>query len=209
MRLQNLALGMLCGVLCTLAVADEKSAPEKSGKENTSVAKPDSDKSEEKAETDENSESTVPEDFLVVYQWVEGSVPPPYHYEYSIRVRANGKGEIRMIPDYPGQGVPEWRETFKVKPERLAKLHAGFTEQEVYSKKWHEPKPEETPIGGPSDWMTVTADGEKTKIPAYAQGLDAEAVYGPVRRLVPKATWKKLDDQRESYQKEHAPKDSQ
>ena len=47
-----------------------------------------------------NSLDTRPADFNVIYEWQEGSLPPPYHYEYTITIKADGQGQIVMIPDY-------------------------------------------------------------------------------------------------------------
>lgn len=210
MKQPTVVLAVLCACLCGAATGVEKPSGDKSEKAAAVKA---AEKPDARAQTDQkeenNDDETVPEDFLLVYDWCEGSLPPPHHYEYRIRVQANGRGQIRMTPDYPGKGVPEWRESFQAKPEQLEKLHRKFGEDGVYSGEWKAPKPEQVPIGGASEWMTVTADGKKTRIPAYANGLDAETVYGPVRKLVPKAVWKKLNDRRESYKREHAPGDSQ
>ena len=34
--------------------------------------------------------TTRPADFSALYHWSEGSLPPPYHYEYSIYVDSSG-----------------------------------------------------------------------------------------------------------------------
>ncbi|HUT36408.1 MAG TPA: hypothetical protein VNE39_23175 [Planctomycetota bacterium] len=51
-----------------------------------------------------------PADFGFRYDWREGSLPPPYHYEYTISVSPEGEGTIVFRPDYPEHDVPAWEE---------------------------------------------------------------------------------------------------
>ena len=95
-----------------------------------------------------------------------------------------------------------WRERFTVKPAKLERLYVRLLKRGVFSRTWK--SPEEMPVGGSSEWMNVMADGEKVEIPAYAAGKDADAIYQPVRDLVPKETWTGLHARLEKYQKEHA-----
>ncbi|HMP41352.1 MAG TPA: hypothetical protein PKA05_13295, partial [Roseiflexaceae bacterium] len=70
-----------------------------------------------------------PADFALVYQWREGSLPPPYHYEYDIELQPSGLGEIRMRPDYPADGVPLWIESFSLSDSQLDSLYQVFVTQ--------------------------------------------------------------------------------
>src|SRR5690554_3169233 len=54
----------------------------------------------------------VPADFQIEYEWHEGSLPPPYHYEYTIRIGPGAQGEIVFLPDYPSDDTPVWTEPF-------------------------------------------------------------------------------------------------
>ena len=70
-----------------------------------------------------------PEDFTLQYDWCAGSMPPPYHYEYTIRIGPDLQGEIVFHPDYPGLGAPEWIESFDVAEESLDVLESRGSSQ--------------------------------------------------------------------------------
>jgi len=56
----------------------------------------------------------TPADFALVYSWREGSLPPPYHYSYTISLQPDGAGELVFVPGYSGGETPIWTETFSV-----------------------------------------------------------------------------------------------
>jgi hypothetical protein len=56
------------------------------------------------------------------YRWQEGSCPPPYHYDYTIRVGPGLHGEIKYRPDYGFNDPPVWNESFNPSARQLASL---------------------------------------------------------------------------------------
>src|SRR5690242_15643215 len=64
-----------------------------------------------------------PADFTASYHWAEGSLPPPFHYEYTIDVAADGTVTLTYVPDYPNEGVPEWVETVSLDAAQLDALY--------------------------------------------------------------------------------------
>jgi hypothetical protein len=147
---------------------------------------------------------TRPDDFSVQYHWQEGSLPPPYHYEYTIRINATGEGQVEMIPDYPSEQVPVWTEPFTVSQADLDKLFQTMADQGVFTRAWR--AQDSPPVGGSSEWLTVTANGREIEIPAYVLASQASAaaeVYSATKALAPQAVWDKLTAQREEYVQEH------
>jgi hypothetical protein len=147
----------------------------------------------------------APNDLLITYEWREGSLPPPYHYEYSIRLQADGSGEVTMIPDYPGEGVPVWNEPFTVAPAALNQMYATMQASGLLSERWSEL--DDPPVGGSSANMTVVAAGRTVTIPAFlppAQQGRAETIYATLRGVVPQAIFDDLEARRAAYELEHA-----
>src|SRR5437868_3467532 len=87
-----------------------------------------------------------PRDFSVDYEWRAGTMPPPYHYEYSVHIGPGTKGEMILVPDYPGDKVPVWTEAFTLKPEAVTKLYQLMVKRSVFTRTWHEQT--RPPIGG-------------------------------------------------------------
>jgi hypothetical protein len=154
--------------------------------------------------TSPNVPDTRPADFHVLYEWTEGSLPPPHHYEYTITIKPGGHGEVVMVPDYAASRPPTWTETFAPTPAELDNLYRLLREQGVFTRPWraqHNP-----PVGGSSQTVTVTAHGRRVVMPAFVladQATAAEQVDKAVRAMVPQALWDKLEAQRQQYVEEH------
>lgn len=149
---------------------------------------------------------TRPGDFTVLYEWQEGSLPPPYHYEYTIDIQPDGQGEVTMIPDYPSDTVPTWTEAFTVEQAKLDELYQLMVDKGMFSTKWQ--AQDMPPVGGGSDSLTVTAQGSDFHIPYFVivrQATAASEIVSAVAALVPREVWDKLDAQREQYVQEHGP----
>jgi hypothetical protein len=145
-----------------------------------------------------------PADFTVVYEWQEGSLPPPYHYEYTIKIEPDGQGEIIMLPDYDTDATPYWVEPFAVTPTALDQFYRLLIDKGLFTQSWRAQS--DPPVGGSYDSLQVTAHGQQIKIPSFliaAQAAAAEDMAVAVRALVPPDIWNKLNAQREQYVKEH------
>ena len=142
----------------------------------------------------------VPDDLFIRYDWHEGTIPPPYHYEYTISIGADGRGQVEMMPGYSSSAAPVWTEGFSVSPEALAGLYRLMGKRRLLATRWREI--ERPPVGGSTNWLSVTAGGRQVCTPAFivpAQQPAAEAVYAAIKALVPQEIWDRLHEQREQY----------
>ncbi|HEY0603996.1 MAG TPA: hypothetical protein VGD58_13845 [Herpetosiphonaceae bacterium] len=145
-----------------------------------------------------------PEDFALVYDWREGSLPPPYHYEYSITLTAKGNCELIMIPDYPAPDVPQWRELFQVPVADRDRLYQQLLDLGLFTQSWREETNRR--VGGSSADLTVVANETKFEIPnqvVESQEDKAEEIYATIKAIVPPETWAKLEGQLKEYQDAH------
>lgn len=144
------------------------------------------------------------DEFNLRYSWSEGSIPPPYHYEYDILFDSTGNGRVDMVPDYSGPGVPRWTEPFAVAPEAARDLYARMASDGLLAQEWR--RLDDPPVGGSHAWLSVTAGGRQIEIPAFpveGQRERAARIYTAIRALVPQAVWDKLEAQREEYVRQH------
>jgi hypothetical protein len=138
---------------------------------------------------------------FVQYDWCAGSMPPPHHYEYTIRVGPGLRGEIVFHPDYPGLGAPEWTEAFDVAEESLDALYA-LVEGRVLSREWV--KVEDGAVGGSLEWMSGTVDGQCFRVPSRVEEEKVlEPVYDAIKALVSDAIWAKMRSRREQYKRNY------
>jgi hypothetical protein len=142
-----------------------------------------------------------PGDFSLRYDWREGSLPPPYHYEYTITLAADGSGAITMTPDYPGAEVPVWEEPFTVAPEAVDQLHDLLLAQGLLRERWREQ--DSPPVGGSSASLEVTTGGRTVELPAFPVDDQAErvaAMHAAVEALVPQPIRDDLERRRAEYE---------
>ncbi|MDP3047318.1 MAG: hypothetical protein Q8O07_07565 [Chloroflexota bacterium] len=147
--------------------------------------------------------ASLPADFTLRYEWREGSVPPPYHYEYAIRVGPGVEGEVLFYPDYPQHDPPAWREDFAVSPEALAAVYALMDKQGVFRRTWRQP--ERHGIGGSHSWLEVTAGGRTVTAPPALAPDQAKAigpVYEAIRAMVGEDLWRSLMARYEAFQQQ-------
>jgi hypothetical protein len=145
--------------------------------------------------------SAHPADFALEYHWQEGSVPPPHHYEYFIRLGPGPRGEIVFVPDYDFRNPPAWTEPLAVTEADLTDLYRLLVEQGVFTRQWQALDP--PPVGGSFDSLEVTAEGRQVSIPGLLiedEEASIAKVYEAIRALVPQATWDKLYALQAEYQ---------
>ena len=102
--LRGVTLCVLLALVAGRVVGKETSADPKQGDRALQAEQKHTGEAMETTRTQEaaDDDEAVPADFHLVYNWAEGSLPPPYHYAYVIEVEADGAGVIRMTADYPG-----------------------------------------------------------------------------------------------------------
>jgi len=149
-------------------------------------------------------DQTRPDDFHVTYKWQEGSLPPPYHYEYTIIISPTGQGQIVMIPDYSMNEPPTWTETFTASVEEMDTLYSTLVANGLLTRRWR--AQDSPPVGGSSQSVTVLVRERQIVIPSFvlpAHESSAAAIYAAIEAFVPQEIWNKLDAQREQYVQKH------
>ncbi len=148
--------------------------------------------------------NTRPADFSLGDKWQAGSLPPPYHYEYTITIDPAGQGQLVMVHDYAFRNPPTWTETFTLTPAQLDQLYQSLFDKGLFDQHWQ--AQEQPPVGGSHDSLRVTAHGQQIIIPSFViptQANAAEAIGTAIHALVPQTSWDKLNAQREQYMAEH------
>ena len=151
-----------------------------------------------------NEQNARPDDFGVEYAWREGSLPPPYHYEYTVIIKPSGQSEIVLTPDYPSTTVLKWTEFFKVEEQGLNNLYRVMVENGLFTRKWQQL--DAAPVGGSHQALVATAQGKRIKVEDYLipeQQVSAKKMYAAVQALVPKEIWERLQAKRQQYMQEH------
>jgi NitT/TauT family transport system substrate-binding protein len=159
------------------------------------------------AGTGEGKMKARPADFDVTYEWEAGSMPPPYHYQYTITIDSVGGSKIVYWPDYPSDQITPWIEPITVTESDLDSLYALAAGKRLLRNEWD--KLASPRIGGELQSAYIHAFESVYVIPsdiAESEEAVANEFYAAVKALVPQATWDKLSAQREQYEKEYEEK---
>ncbi len=142
-----------------------------------------------------------PIDFSIEYRWTEGSVPPPYHYSYTITIDADGAAQIAFTPDYKGPEVPTWIETFSLSNDQLDVLYMTAVETGVMTNNLKEN--EDPPVGGSFQRMTITAAGNSYTVPPFLVDETLQrrlsSLETAIENSVPDAIWSDLRQRHAEY----------
>lgn len=138
---------------------------------------------------------SAPADFSVRYHYDVGSLPPPYHYAYTVRIGPGAQGEVEYEQSYEGEeGYDTWTEPFSISGEEVEALYDLMVEQGVFARSWQQT--DDPPVGGDAEWLDVTAGGKEFSVPSYVAGRGAEnaigEVYEAINALVPASIREKI-----------------
>ncbi len=92
----------------------------------------------------------TPPDLTVTYEYRAGTMPPPYHNEYTVVIGPGTQGMVKYSPDYPGDTTPIWDELFSPTAEQLNQLYALILKNNLLRSGWREL--DMPPVGGDTEW---------------------------------------------------------
>ena len=140
----------------------------------------------------------APSDFVLSFEHIEGTVPPPFHFEWRVEFDADGAGSATYAPDYPGKGVPRYQATFEVDQSERDDLYETLSSRGTLIDLQAAENP---PVGGPRDTATITARDEIYRVPAYDSGGDPPLRYltPRIQDLVPARDWERFEREAKRY----------
>ena len=143
-----------------------------------------------------------PEAFAIEFRHANGTLPPPYHREWSVRADAES-GRVEYVPDYPGEAVPTYEASFEPDPAALDALYRALRDAGLLEGELDEG---DAPEGGAFDTATVELGGRTVEIPAYDGDGDPPLaeLTDEVMALVPESTWQSFERRADAYaEREH------
>jgi hypothetical protein len=136
----------------------------------------------------------------IIYHWAEGSVPPPYHYEYSIKIQEDRTGIVSYRPDYDLKDVPVWNRYFIIPQELFFHLYDLMVSEEFYKHEWKQAI--DINAGGSLEWCDGTIENHVFHIPTGLAREDVDKagpLYILLRQLGPDEMWDDLKQMRNEY----------
>lgn len=146
-------------------------------------------------------EQVMPADFAGVIDYANGTVAPPYHYEWSVEFDAS-TAVVEWRPGYDEKTEP-WRETVEITTEQRQQLYGRLHELGVFDM------PQATDdgmVGGPAGGVQLTADGRVYDPGTLGLSEDGvrvlEDVADAAQELVPADVWAALQDKQDAWSAE-------
>ena len=146
-------------------------------------------------------ESSAPPDLALTYEYRAGSMPPPYHDEYTVTIGPGPNGTVIYRPDYPSDTTPTWTIPFTITVAQLDSLYFFLKTHKLLRANWRTTS--SPSVGGSVRWATYTAGGVTYEIPRNLDLTETEpsALYDYISQvLVPQSIWTSLNDRRTQYQ---------
>ncbi|HEY5125544.1 MAG TPA: hypothetical protein VIK14_17585 [Ignavibacteria bacterium] len=144
------------------------------------------------------------------YYFNVGSLPPPYHYSYTITLSTDGAGELVYTKGYTYDDKNTSRYSFELSKEKLKNLKNAVKESDVLNLDIETLPNEEIPDGGHSDELKIYGvenDGVSgdvillKTVPMYPE-LKYETIlntlYKVIENSVPDDIWKEVNSKRDN-----------
>jgi hypothetical protein len=137
------------------------------------------------------------DDLTIIYDYSNGALPPPYHYEYTIQLGSGVCGRVRYQSGYSDGQTPILEETFPVERYDLDLVYKMMLENDVFRNRW---QMEESRVGGSTSSMEVRMNDKVYSIPADAELTDRDLnsldeIFQAIKMLVPAEFWNRCEDQ--------------
>jgi len=150
---------------------------------------------------DDSVAAVMPDDFGGTVDYRNGSVPPPYHYEWRVTI-AETTAEVEWRPGY--DEVEPWRETVEITADQRARCYDLLRDAGVFGRG---PDADEGMTGGATGSFELVAGGrthDSGTLGTSRAGQDVlKNVVAAVEELVPAEVWSGLRDQQEQWAAEH------
>ena len=137
----------------------------------------------------------------IEYYFNIGSLPPPYHYEYTITITRDGTASLEYMMGYSRTSDNTLEYKLDIRNTPLKNLNKEIKESGILSKKIGYFPTGEIPVGGSSEHLTIF-DGNDTitYVPSYPdKAYDdlLEGIYKKIKKCIPDDVWNEVESKRD------------
>lgn len=143
-------------------------------------------------------EQVMPADFAGTVNYANGTVAPPYHYEWSVRFDESS-AVVEWRPGY-SESIQPWRETVDITDDQRSKLYGRLREIGVFDLGQAK---DDGLVGGPGGSVEVTAGGRAYDPGTLGSSEDSVRVLrdaaDAVKELVPADVWSAMRTKQDEW----------
>jgi hypothetical protein len=147
--------------------------------------------------------AVMPADFAGVVEYGNGSVAPPYHYEWQVRFD-DGTADVSWTPGY--DDTQPWREHVTITDGQREQLYTRLRAAGVFEADGDSADAEHAMVGGPTGSVELTSAGRTYAPGALGTTEDGQRlldeVVAAVEDLVPADVWAGLRDRQDDWSRQ-------
>lgn len=145
----------------------------------------------------------TPQDFSLVFSWDTGSLPPQYHYSYTITIGPGPQGQFVYRPGYDEQDRTHmWVADFVLTQGELDTLYASLKDLGMMRTRWNTGA---GLVGGSNTEMVITGYGKEYLVPSMSDLKErdrsrVEEAMDVIRGVVPQDIWEEMKARQQVYE---------
>jgi len=142
----------------------------------------------------------------IEYFYENGSLPPPYHYEYMITIMKDLKGTVKFLLGYDDGKSPVLNYEFTFTNEQLEILNKSIKKSKVLTDQRNSFRYEELTEGGSSMSLKITVVTDKTEVLEFNRYVEGkykdgfEKLLASINNLVPENVWNEFKQKKEEQE---------
>ncbi|MGH3864273.1 hypothetical protein [Actinokineospora sp.] len=146
----------------------------------------------------EGPPSDPPADFAGTFIYTKGSVPPRYHYEWTLTFTATD-ATVSWRPGYD-DATPPWTTTTPITPEARATFYRTLRDAGAFQATSTN---RDGAVGGSTGSLSLTADGQTYGSPRLGTNRDnhdlLEAIHDAAVDLLPAMVWDEFERKQKDW----------
>jgi hypothetical protein len=148
----------------------------------------------------------------ILYSYSNGTLPPPYHYEYTITLNPEGNGELMHTSGYEINPATTATYKFNIDNDQMNSLNNTFERMNVYQTINQNDPDRERHVGGPVEYLKVTVTNPDpnldqppvviviTEFPSERRN-EVQEMFNLIKSFVPENIWNDTRQKQEAYEK--------
>lgn len=140
----------------------------------------------------------VPDDFAGTITYRNGTVAPPYRYEWTLEL-TNAQGVITWRPGYD-ETIQPWTTTVPLAPEQRARLYEGLRATGVFDGVSER---DDDLAGGPTGSVMLTVAGETYLLSSLGENKESGRVLTALQEVLttalPAQVWQEFEQKQKTW----------
>lgn len=136
----------------------------------------------------------------IEYYYNVGSLPPPYHYNYTITITREGNSDLVYIAGYTKTEKNTYKYNIEIDKDKFRALKKEIKRSNILNLKVSQRPNSEIPDGGHSDYLQIYSSDELlTSVPSYPESKYDKMLnklYKVIVKCIPEKIWNEIESKK-------------